>query len=275
MDGLPSEIASRYQLRSELGRGAMALVYLAEDRQTGREVAVKVLRPELAASIGASRFHREIHFLATLHHPNILPILDSDEAGIFLYYVMPYVRGETLRARLDREGALPLPAVLRIAGELASAIDYAHTRNIIHRDIKPDNILFDGDRAMICDFGVARALVVSNDDGLSSSGLAVGTPSYMSPEQALEARDIDGRTDIYALGCVTYEMLSGERPFTGPNAQAIIARHISQPPRSIRVVRPDVPEHVERAVVAALAKRASERPRNGADFVRQLEGRSA
>jgi eukaryotic-like serine/threonine-protein kinase len=266
-------LAPRYLIREEVGRGGMAHVFLAEDQRSGRLVAVKVLRSELAMSLGAQRFHREIQFLATLDHPNILPAIDSDEADGFLFYVMPYADGETLRARIDRDGALPLDTVLSIADDLASAVDYAHGRNIIHRDIKPENVILVDGRALLCDFGVARALIVATNDGVSSSGLAVGTPFYMSPEQAIEGRTVDGSTDIYALGCVLYEMLTGERPFSGPNAQAVIARHISQPPRSIRTVRPEVPPHIESAVHAALAKYSHERPPTAHALIQRLRGR--
>ena len=248
----------------------MASVYLAEDREAGGPVAIKVLRPELAASLGATRFHREIEIATRLQHPNILPLLGSGELGGFLYYTMPYVAGDSLQALLEREGRLPLERVLAIAGDIAAALDYAHAHNVVHRDIKPPNVLLEGDRAMVCDFGVARAIVRSSTDQSSSSGLVFGTASYMSPEQATGQGEIDARSDIYALGCVIYEMLTGERVFGGPTPQAIIARHVSDPPRPIRTVRPEVSREMEAAVLAALAKDPNGRPQSGGQLVRRL-----
>jgi serine/threonine protein kinase len=248
----------------------MATVYLAEDRVVGGPVAIKVLRPELAASLGGARFHREMEMATRLRHPNILPLSGSGEVGEFLYYSMPYVAGGSLHALLEREGHLPLPRVLSLAGDIAGALDYAHAQNVVHRDIKPANVLLKGERAMVCDFGVARAIVRASTDQSSSSGLVFGTVAYMSPEQATGQGEIDARSDIYAMGCVVYEMLTGEPAFGGPTPQAIIARHLSEPPRSIRTVRPEVPREMEAAVLAALAKEPAARPRSAAKLAGML-----
>jgi serine/threonine protein kinase len=274
MHGLPLKLTAalgdRYRLLREIGRGGMATVYLAEDQVGGGPVAVKVLRPELSASLGATRFLREMEIVTRLRHPNILPLLSSGEVGEFLYYSMPYVAGASLQALLEREGRLPLSRVLAIAGDIAGALDYAHAHNVVHRDIKPANVLLEGERAMVCDFGVARAIVRASTDQSSSSGLVFGTVAYMSPEQATGRGEIDARSDIYALGCVVYEMLTGEIAFSGPTPQAIIARHISEPPRSIRTVRPEVTREVEAAVLAALAKEPKARPRSAAALLGML-----
>ncbi len=249
----------------------MATVYLAEDLVGGGPVALKVLRPELASSVGGARFHREIEIAARLRHPNILPLLGSGEAGEFLYYSMPYVAGPSLHALLERQVRLPLAQVLAIARDIGAALDYAHAHNVVHRDIKPANVLLEGKQAMVCDFGVARAIVRASSDQSSSSGLVFGTAAYMSPEQASGRGEIDARSDIYALGCVIYEMLTGELAFSGPTPQAIIARHLSEPPRPIRTVRPEVTREMEAAVLAALAKEPMARPANAAVFLRLLE----
>jgi len=256
---LREALAGRYHVDRVLGRGGMATVYLAENRETGVSVAIKVLRPELASILGPTRFHREIEILTRLRHPNILPILDSDDRGPFLYFVMPYVAGDSLEALVQREGPLPVDRVLEIARDLAAAIDYAHGEGILHRDIKPGNVLLEKQRALVCDFGIARAIETASEEPISSSGLVIGTPAYMSPEQAISGQ-LDRRSDIYALGCVLYEMLAGEPPFTGASYQAIIARQLGDKPRSLRVVRPDLPPAVELAVLSALQKDPSERP---------------
>src|SRR5881227_369957 len=217
-------LAGRYTIERELGRGGMATVYLAQDRKHHRQVAIKVLKPELAAALGPERFLREIDTAARLNHPHILPLHDSGQAGGFLYYVMHYIEGESLRDRLEREGPLPLEDALRITRDVTSALSYAHSHDVVHRDIKPENILLSGGEAVVADFGIARALTAAGGDNLTTIGLAVGTPTYMSPEQAAGVAQLDGRSDIYSLGCVLYEMLAGEPPFTGPTAQAIIAR---------------------------------------------------
>src|SRR2546430_4284188 len=218
-------LAGRYTIERELGRGGMATVYLAQDRKHHRQVAIKVLKPELAAALGPERFLREIDTAARLTHPHILPLHDSGEAEGFLFYVMPYVEGESLRDRLSREKQLPLGDALQIAREVADALSYAHSRDVVHRDIKPENILLEAGHAVVSDFGIARAIRAAGGDELTTTGIAVGTPAYMSPEQASTDARIDGRADIYALGCVLYEMLAGRPPFRGSSAQAVRARH--------------------------------------------------
>lgn len=264
-------VAPRYSMLREFRRGGMATVVLA--REVGppqREVAIKVLSPEFAVILGPTRFRQEIELLRRLHHPNILPLLDASGEGPLLFYVTPYVAGESLRALIDQHGPLPLDRVLAIARDVAAAMDYAHAQNILHRDIKPDNILLDQDRALVCDFGVARAIERAGAERISSSGLLIGTPEYMSPEQARGLAELDHRSDLYALGCVVYEMLSGEQPFTGPTVQAVIARQIADRPPSIRLVRPQVPEGMEAAVFRALSKEPGERPASGRELVRLL-----
>ncbi len=256
---LQAALTGQYRVGRVLGRGGMATVYLAVDQERDVPVAIKVLRPELASMLGPTRFHREIEILTRLRHPNILPILDARETGPFLYYVMPYVAGDSLQTLLAREWPLPLERTLAIARDLAAAIDYAHSEGVLHRDIKPGNVLLDQDRALVCDFGVARAIEVAGGESLSSSGFIVGTPAYMSPEQATSG-ELDQRSDIYALGCVLYEMLSGEPPFTGASSQAIIAKQLGERPRSLHTVRPHLSPAVERAVFSALEKDPSRRP---------------
>jgi eukaryotic-like serine/threonine-protein kinase len=269
---LPSLLDDRYLLVEQVARGGMATVYRAEDRQGGREVAIKVLRPELSVILGPTRFHREIHILSRLQHPNVLPLLDSREAGGTLYYVTPFVRGASLRQRLERDGAFPLDQALGIAADIALALDYAHAQNVIHRDIKPANILLDGAHAVLCDFGVARAIVRSATEPLSSSGLIIGTAAYMSPEQAMGSHDVGPASDLYSFGCVVYEMLTGERPFTGATAQAVLARQLSERPPSPRFSRPDLPVHMETALLKALAKSPTMRPGTAGELVSGLRG---
>jgi eukaryotic-like serine/threonine-protein kinase len=264
-------LADRYTVEREVGRGGWATVFLARRVVTDAPVAVKVLRPEFARLLGFHRFHREIALLARLTHPNILPLTESGQAGDLPYYVMPYAAAGSLRDRLEREPQLPLADVLTIVREVAAALDYAHANYIVHRDIKPDNVLFVDGRAVVSDFGIARAMDEAGGERLSSSGLVAGTPEYMSPEQAAGERDLDGRTDIYGLGCMTYEMLAGCPPYCGATLQAIIARRAYQPP-PLRVVRPDVPPHVERGILAALARRREDRPETGEALVTLLRG---
>jgi serine/threonine-protein kinase len=248
-------LGERYRLERELGHGGMAVVWLAQDLKHGRPVALKVLRPELSAVIGADRFRREIRLTAGLQHPNILPLHDSGEAAGLLYYVMPFVAGETLRDRLAREGALPTADAVRLAGEIGGALSHAHRHGIVHRDVKPENVLLADGHALVADFGIARA---AGGERLTETGMAVGTPSYMSPEQG--AGDVtDARSDQYALAAVTYEMLAGEPPFTGPTAQSVMAKHVAQPAPSIRTTRPAVPMHVDAALQRALAKQPADR----------------
>ncbi len=270
LDSVRSALRGSYDVARLLGRGSMASVYLAVRLSDSQTVAIKVLRPEFAVSIGAGRFHREISLLKRLRHPHILPLLDSEELGGELFYVMPCADGDSLGTRLEGHHRLEIEEALDIARQIGSALDYAHAENVMHRDIKPGNILFDQGRAVLCDFGVARAIVEASGENISSTGVIVGTPSYMSPEQATGRGQVDGRSDIYSLACVLYDMLVGEPPFTGHSAQAIMARQASESPPSIRVVRPDVPEHVERAVLAALEKRPERRPQTAGRFAEQL-----
>jgi eukaryotic-like serine/threonine-protein kinase len=249
----------------------MARVYRAEDRVRGGDVAIKVLRPELAAALGHERFLREIRILGRLHHPNILPLLDSGQGGGSLYFIAPYI-ARSLQRRLEQHGPLPLTEVARIARDVAAALDYARQQDVIHRDVKPGNVLLDEERAIVCDFGMARALEVAGGERLSSSsGFAIGTPAYMSPEQAMGGA-IDARTDVYGLGCVLYEMLTGEPPFTGPTPQAILARSLAGEVRPVRTVRPEVPAVVEAAIGAALASDRDLRPRTAGELVERFEG---
>jgi eukaryotic-like serine/threonine-protein kinase len=263
-------VGERYEIEREIGRGATAVVYRARDRKHDRLVAVKVLRPEVTLAIGVERFLREIRLLARLQHPHILPLYDSGEFGGALFYVMPFVEGESLRERIKREERLPVDDALRLAREVADALDYAHEHNVVHRDVKPENILLQRGHALVSDFGVARAIFRATGERTTESGVTVGTPAYMSPEQASGDPVIDGRTDIYALGCVTYEMLTGSPPFTGPSAQVVIARRFTETPAKIRAVRPTVPETVDGAIRKALAAIPAERFRRASDFARAL-----
>jgi serine/threonine-protein kinase len=264
---LESGLVSRYALERELGQGGMAIVFLARDLRHDRKVALKVLRPEIAAQIGAERFLREIKLAAGLTHPHILPVYDSGDASGLLFYVMPNMEGRSLRERLERERQLPLDEALRIAREVALALDYAHRHQVVHRDIKPENILLHEGAAMVADFGIGKAL--SSGGSITQTGMIVGTPAYMSPEQASGEREVDGRSDLYSLGCVLYEMLSGEPPFTGPTAQAIIAKRFVSPIPRVRPTR-DVPEVVEEAVTRALARAPVDRFPTAAHFAEAL-----
>ncbi len=255
---LSAALAARYRLERELGRGGTATVYLAEDLKHSRKVAVKVLRPELAAAVGHERFLREITTTANLRHPNILPLFDSGEEDGFLFYVMPFVEGESLRDRLDREGQLPMEDVLGIADEVADALAYAHRTGVVHRDIKPENILLENGHAVVMDFGIANAVTSAGDERLTAVGMAIGTPQYMSPEQA-NGEPGDARTDLYALGCVTYEMLTGDPPFTGRSAVAVMARHAMDPVPSVETVRPQAAGGIAAALQKALAKSPADR----------------
>ena len=267
---LSTALADRYRIERELGQGGMATVYLAHDLKHDRKVAVKVLKPELAAVLGADRFLAEIKVTANLQHPNLLPLFDSGEADGFLYYVMPYVEGETLRAWLERERQLPVDETVRLVTLLANALDYAHAQRVIHRDLKPENILLPAGQPVIADFGIALAVAHAGGSRVTETGLSLGTPHYMSPEQAAGERALDARSDQYALAAVTYEMLSGEPPHTGPTAQVIIARLMTEKPRSLRATRPGVPVAMDLAVERALAKAPADRfPTCGA-FARAL-----
>jgi serine/threonine-protein kinase len=246
---LSAALADRYVIERELGQGGMATVFLAEDVRHRRKVAVKVVHPELAAVLGAERFLAEIHVTAALQHPHILPLFDSGQADGQLFYVMPYVEGESLRSRLHREHQLPIDEAVRLSREVASALDYAHRHGVIHRDIKPENILLHDGQAVVADFGIALAVTNAGGGRLTQTGLSLGTPQYMSPEQATGERDIDARSDIYSLGAVTYELLTGEPPFTGPTAQAIVAKVITTEPQRLAGLRKSIPAHVEAAVM--------------------------
>ena len=254
---LTAALADRYRIERELGQGGMATVYLAEDLKHHRQVALKVLRPELASALGPERFLREIETTANLRHPHILPLYDSGQADGFLFYVMPFVEGDTLQDRLNREKQLPLDDALRIAREVADALHYAHGRGVLHRDIKPANILLEAGHAVVADFGIARAIDVAGGDRLTETGVALGTPLYMSPEQAAGEKTLDSRSDQYALGCVLYEMLAGQPPFTGPTAQSVTHQHLAADPPQVRQLRPTVPEEVGDGP----ATRAGEGPR--------------
>jgi serine/threonine-protein kinase len=265
-----SALADRYGVLRQLGAGGMATVYLAEDRKHRRQVAVKVLRPELAAALGHERFLREIEIAAGLSHPHILPLYDSGEADGVLYYVMPYVEGESLRDRIDREKQLPLDEALLLAREVADALSYAHTRGDIHRDIKPENILLQSGHAVVADFGIARAISAAGGGRLTETGLAVGTTAYMSHEQVAGETDLDGRSDLYALGCVLYEMLAGQPPFTGPTLESVVHQHLAAEPRPITQLRPVVPAAVAGVVQRALAKNPADRFNPVAQFADAL-----
>jgi len=258
---LSSALADRYRIERELGQGGMATVYLAQDLKHDRQVAVKVLRPELAAVIGAERFLSEIKTTANLQHPHILPLFDSGAVDSFLFYVMPFIEGESLRDRLSREKQLPISDAVRIATEVAGALDYAHRHNVIHRDIKPENLLLHDGRALVADFGIALAASKAGGSRMTETGMSLGTPAYMSPEQAMGEREITARSDVYALGCVLYEMLTGDPPFTGSTAQAIVARVLTEQPRPLIPQRHTIPLQVEAAVLAALEKLPTASPR--------------
>lgn len=270
LERLSSALSDKYRIERELGQGGMATVYLAHDLRHGRDVAIKVLHRDLGAALGSERFLAEIRTTARLQHPHILPLLDSGDAGGLLYYVMPYVTGETLRARLERERQLPIGDAVTIAREVADALSAAHAAGIIHRDIKPENILLQRSHAVVADFGIALAVQHASQARMTQTGLSLGTPQYMSPEQAMGERTIDSRSDIYALGAVTYEMLAGDAPFTGSSVQAIIAKVISERPTPLHTVRDTVPPHVENAVLRALAKLPADRFGTAEDFASAL-----
>jgi serine/threonine-protein kinase len=276
MERLNAALAHRYTLERELGRGGMATVYLAHDLRHDRPVALKVLHQELTHALGPERFVREIRIAARLQHPHILPVFDSGTAqhpgGAVesLWFTMPYVAGESLRSRLAREPQLPLRDAVRIALEVADALGHAHRQGVVHRDVKPENILLSGDHCLLADFGVAQALDAAGGERLTQTGITFGTPLYMSPEQASADRRLDGRSDLYSLGCVLYEMLAGDPPFTGPTAQAIIARRLREPLPKLRTLR-DVPESVEAVIAKALARSPADRFVDTSQFAQALE----
>src|SRR6476619_2749998 len=253
IDRLRETLAGTYAIDRELGKGGMATVYLAQDIKHDRVVALKVLHPDLPVALGPDRFLREIRLAARLNHPHILPLFDSGDADGLLYYVMPYVEGESLRERLDREQQLPIEEAVHHGRAIASALDYAHRQNIVHRDIKPENVMLYEGEAMVMDFGIAKAVSAAGSETLTQTGMMVGTPAYVSPEQAAGETNLDGKSDQYSLACVIYEMLSGERPFSGATPQAVMAKRFSEMPKSLRTIRSSIPESVERAVTKAMA----------------------
>src|SRR6058998_2187516 len=267
---LTAALAGRYAIERELGAGGMATVYLARDLKHDREVGLKVLRPELAAVLGAARFLQEIRISARLDHPHILTLIDSGESEGFVWYVLPYVRGESLRNKLTREQQLSIEETVRIATQVASALDYAHRHGVIHRDIKPENILLHEGEAMLADFAIALAVREAGGPRLTESGLSLGTPQYMSPEQATGGRELDARSDVYSLAAVVYEMLAGEPPHSGPTVQAVIAKLLTERPTRIRTVRDTVPEGIDTAVAKALAKVPADRFCGAAEFATAL-----
>src|SRR5829696_1355994 len=269
---LNEALAGRYGVEREIGHGGMATVYLARDLRHDRRVALKVLLPELAAVIGLERFLTEIRVTAHLQHPNLLPLFDSGEADGLLYYVMPFVDGESLRARLDRETQLPVQEAVRIAAAVANALDFAHRHGVIHRDLKPDNILLQDGQPMLADFGIALAVTKAGGARITQTGLSLGTPAYMSPEQATADRTIDGRTDVYALGCVLYEMLAGDPPHQASTAQAILAKVLTERPQRIRTLRQTVPDYVEAALDQALSKLPADRFATAREFEEAITG---
>jgi serine/threonine protein kinase/tetratricopeptide (TPR) repeat protein len=273
--GTASELADalrdRYLIERELGRGGMATVYLARDLKHDRLVALKVIHPELAATLGPERFLREVQLTARLQHPHILPVHDSGEAAGRLWYTMPFVEGESLRDRLNRERQLSLDEALQIGRDVLAALAYAHSRGVIHRDIKPENILLEAGEAVVADFGIARAISAAGSEHLTQTGMAVGTPAYMSPEQAAAGTALDGRSDLYSVGCVLYEILAGEPPYTGPTPQAVMAKRFLEPVPHLRTMRDTVPEAVERAVTKALAKVPADRYATATEFAEALQ----
>ena len=271
---LCSVLADRYRVELMLGRGGMAVVYLAEDLKHHRQVAIKVLLPELASAVGVERFLREIQIAAGLAHPNILPLHDSGDADGLPYYVMPYVEGESIRVRLKREKQLPVEEALRITREVADGLYYAHSLGIVHRDIKPGNILVEAGHAVVMDFGIARAVSGVGRERLTATGLTLGTPAYMSPEQFDESGTVDHRSDIYSLGCVLYEMLAGRPPFMGSTVQAMLEQHALEPVPSVRSLRSAVPPGVERTITKALAKAPADRFPDAGQMADALEAAS-
>src|SRR5216110_1969425 len=270
LERLGAALAEHYAIERQVGAGGMATVYLARDLKHDRAVALKVLRPELAAVLGIERFLSEIRVTAHLQHPHILPLFDSGQAGGLIYYVMPHVEGESLRQRLEREKQLPIEEALMLAGGVASALDYAHRHGVNHRDIKPENVLFQDGQAVVADFGIALALSAAGGSRLTETGLSLGTPQYMSPEQATGDRLIDARSDIYSLASVLYEMLAGEPPHTGPTIQSVIAKVLTDRPRPLRALRDAVPPHVESAIQKALAKVPADRFASALQFAEAL-----
>ncbi len=275
LEHLNAALAQRYVLSREIGHGGMATVFLGRDLKHQRDVALKVFRPEVAAVLGPDRFRREIELAANLSHPHILPLHDSGEAGDFLFYVMPYVKGETLRHMLQRDKRIPIDRAIGLIRQVASALDYAHAHGVIHRDIKPENILLHEGVAVVADFGIALAMRVSSTERLTEVGLSLGTPEYMSPEQALAERELDARSDLYSLACVLYELLGGEPPFTGGSSIAVMAKRLTSPAPDVRRLRPELPANVARALTKALAREPGDRFASAGAFADALTQRSA
>jgi len=267
---LRDALSQSYSIDRELGKGGMATVYLAQDLKHDRVVALKILHPDLAASLGPDRFLREIKLAARLNHPHILPLFDSGEADSFLYYVMPYVEGESLREKLDREQQLSIDEAVHHGRAIASALDYAHRQGIVHRDMKPENVMLYEGEAMVMDFGIAKAVSAAGSETLTQTGMMVGTPAYVSPEQAAGETNLDGKSDQYSLACVVYEMITGERPFSGATPQAIMAKRFSETPKPLRAIRNTVPESVEKAVGRAMSTDAGSRYSTTAQFGQAL-----
>jgi serine/threonine protein kinase/Flp pilus assembly protein TadD len=270
LDKLEKALAGKYEVGHELGRGGMATVYLAHDVKHDREVALKVLHPELSSSLGPDRFLREIKVAARLNHPHILPLHDSGESDGFLYYVMPYVDGESLRAKLNRVGRLPLDEALYLARGVAGALDYAHRQRVVHRDIKPENIMLHEGEAMVMDFGIAKAVSVASGDTLTQMGMMVGTPAYVSPEQAAGEAEIDGRSDQYSLACMLYEILTGKKAFEGATTQAVLSKRFTDAVPSLKKTDPTVPDEIDEAVTKALSKEPRERFNTSSEFAKAL-----
>jgi TolB-like protein/tRNA A-37 threonylcarbamoyl transferase component Bud32 len=271
LERLQAAFSGQYEISGEVGSGGMATVYLAKDLKHDRQVAIKVLRPELAAALGPDRFPREIRIVAQLQHPHVLPLHDSGETAGFLYYVMPFVDGESLRAKVEREGQLPVHDAVRILREVADALAYAHGRGVMHRDIKPDNVMLSGRHALVMDFGVAKAVSNAAGDKLTTVGVAVGTPTYMSPEQATGEAHIDHRSDIYALGILAYELLAGAPPFTGKTAQSILSSHVLDKPKELSAVRTAVSPGLSSLVMRCLEKNPADRPQSAEEVLNELE----
>ncbi len=270
VERLRNALSQSYTIDRELGRGGMATVFLAQDTKHDRVVALKVLHPDLAASLGPDRFLREIRLAARLNHPHILPLFDSGDAEGMLYYVMPYVEGESLRERLDREQQFPIEEAIHHGRAIASALDYAHRQGIVHRDVKPENVMLYEGEAMVMDFGIAKAVSAAGSETLTQTGMMIGTPAYVSPEQAAGETNLDGRSDQYSLACMVYEMISGQRPFSGATPQAIMAKRFTETPRTMGSLRPGVPENVEKAVLRAMATDADGRYKTSAMFAQAL-----
>jgi len=272
LEQLKTALADWYSIESEIGSGGMAVVYQATDLKHDRQVALKVMRPEVSASLGSDRFLREIQIVAKLTHPHILPLYDSGEAAGLLYYVMPCIEGDSLRDRLNRTGPLEIKDALQVVREAGSALSHAHAQGIVHRDIKPGNIMLSGGHAVVADFGIASAVTEAGGESLTRTGISVGTPDYMSPEQAAGDSQVDGRSDEYALACVLYEMLVGQPPFTGPTPMAVMARHSLDPVPSVRTLRSTIPAELEESLNRGLAKMPADRFQTVEQFVDAVTG---